>query len=105
MLTEPLEMLRRPTDIRPCVNNLIVKYFKFILKSKCQPFLAHCLAIAILQNGKSGVVGKARAGGWGTVGLWTYLKVYPKCKGEVFNKELWKYLHENLDDGDSRMLW
>lgn len=63
LLTEPLEMLQMPTDIRPCVNNLIVKYFKFVLKSKHQSSLARCLAIAILQNGEAGIVG--RVGGQG----------------------------------------
>lgn len=53
--------------IRPHMNDLIVKYFKFALKIKCQPLLAQCLAIAILQNGKAGVVAKHRAGGRGTM--------------------------------------
>lgn len=59
-------MLLRPSDIRPYVDNLIVK---LVLKSEHQPLLAFCLAIAILQNGKAGVVGKVGAAGRGTMVL------------------------------------
>jgi len=69
LLTEPLEMIWRPTDIRPSVNNLIVKYFKIVLKSKHQPFVACCLAVAILQNGKAGLVAKVGVQCRGTMGL------------------------------------
>lgn len=61
-------MLQRPTDLRPCVNNFNVKYFRFVLKSKHQLSVARCLAISILQNGKSGVVGSlSQARGFGNL--------------------------------------
>lgn len=90
-------MLQRPSDLRPCGNNFNVKYLRFVLKSKHQPSVAPLPCLFHPQNAKSGLVGSQ-----GPVGLGTCLEGYPK--GETFNRELWKYLCENLGDGDWRLI-
>lgn len=91
-------MLGRPTDVRPHMNDLIAKYFKFVLKSKRQPLLAQCLAIDILQNGRAGVV--AKGGLWIRELAW---KGTPSAKERCSTRSCENILNKNIDD--SRMLW